>query len=84
MIHETVLVAEQDANGEIAAVWCYRDNEKLARPMIYNDLTSLDVYTASFHGAPKQSIISHIESLPPRPAKYGVEMTGSETKILCY
>lgn len=59
-----LLVAEQDVNGRIAAVWRLAAGDITARPMQRNDIDWNGVSRADFHGGSRQDILAFIENLP--------------------
>ena len=64
MNNELLLVAEQDEAGRVIAVWKRAKEEKIARPMSFNDLNSSDLSGAIYHGASPVDIASFIKRLP--------------------
>jgi hypothetical protein len=61
---QILLVAEQDSEGHVIAVWKVARGEKTARPMRRNDLDRESRAGASFHGGPESEILAYIDMLP--------------------
>ena len=64
MQNKLLLVAEQDDAGRIVAVWKRTKADKVARPMIRNDLDKLSLREAVYYGASAQEITRFIDRLP--------------------
>lgn len=61
---EILLVAEQDGDGRVAAVWKRANGDRTARPMRTNDLDQASLARADFHGSSPQDILAFIDRLP--------------------
>ena len=59
-----LLVAEQDGDGRIAAVWRLAEGQITARPMQQNDLDLDSLSRADFHGGSQEEILAFIDRLP--------------------
>lgn len=59
-----LLVAEQDGDGRIAAVWRLAEGQMTARPMQQNDLDWDSLSRADFHGGSQEEILAFIDRLP--------------------
>jgi len=64
MRNKLLLVAEQDDAGRVIAVWKRTQADKVARPMVRNDLDGNSLSEAAYHGASPQEIASFIQTLP--------------------
>ena len=61
---QVLLVAEQDAEGHVAAVWKVAQGERIARPMRRNDLDRESRAGANLYGGPAKAILAYIDRLP--------------------
>lgn len=64
MRNKILLVAEQDDAGRVVAVWKRAKAERIARPMVRNDLDRTMLSEAVYHGASPQEITRFIDALP--------------------
>lgn len=64
MQSELLLVAEQDEVGRVIAVWKKAKADRIARPMVRNDLDKASLGDADYYGAPAREIESFIQRLP--------------------
>lgn len=51
MSEEVLLVAEQDENGRLTAVWCKMPHDRVARPINRIDLQAINSMKPIYHGA---------------------------------
>ena len=66
MSEQMIIVAEQDADGQVIAAWRYTSKQKIARPIKFNDPKVMDLSNATYYGASKEEILAHVKTLPSR------------------